>query len=50
MDRGWESVCMQGTYLEDIKRVEYRDFPGGPMVRTPCFHCRGQGFHPWWGN
>ena len=17
------------------------DFPGGPMVKTPCFHCRG---------
>ena len=22
-----------------IKNV--RDFPGGPVVRTPCFHCRG---------
>ena len=21
-------------------------FPGGPVVRTPSFHCRGQGFHP----
>ena len=19
----------------------YRDFPGGPFVRTLCFHCRG---------
>ena len=23
------------------------DFPGGPVVRTPCFHCRGHGFDPW---
>ena len=21
------------------------DFPGSPVVKTPCFHCRGQGFH-----
>ena len=25
----------------------YSDFPGGPMVKTPHFHCRGHGFHPW---
>ena len=23
-----------------------RDFPGGPVVKTPCFHCRGHRFHP----
>lgn len=26
------------------------EFPGGPVVVTPCFHCRGCGFHPWLGN
>ena len=26
------------------------EFPGGPVVRTLCFHCRGYGFHPWLGN
>ena len=26
------------------------DFPGGPVVRTPSFHCRGRGFDPWSGN
>ena len=26
------------------------EFPGGPVVRTPCFHCRGPGFDPWSGN
>ena len=27
-----------------------REFPGGPVVRTPCFYCRGLGFDPWSGN
>ena len=22
-----------------------RDFPGGPVVKTPYFHCRGYGFN-----
>ena len=26
------------------------DFPGGLVVRTPRFHCRGRGFDPWSGN
>ena len=24
------------------------DFPGGPVVKTPCFHCRGHGFVLGW--
>ena len=27
-----------------------RDFPGGPVVKTPGFQCRGRGFNPWSGN
>ena len=27
-----------------------RDFPGGPVVKTPCFQCRAPGFDPWSGN
>ena len=33
-----------------------RDFPGGPVVKTPCFHCRRHGFDlsfgliPGWGT
>ena len=23
------------------------DFPRGPVVKTPNFHCRGHGFNPW---
>ena len=26
------------------------DFPGGPVVKTPHFHCRGHRFNPWWGD
>ena len=26
------------------------DFPGGPEVKTPCFHGMGRGFDPWSGN
>ena len=27
-----------------------RHFPGSPVNKTPSFHCRGRGFHPWPGN
>ena len=27
-----------------------RELPGGPVVRTLCFHCRGHGFDPWSRN
>ena len=35
-----------------IKNLEknYGEFPGGPMVRTPCCHCQRPGFDPWAGN
>ena len=26
------------------------EFPGGPVVRTWHFHCRGPGFDPGWGT
>ena len=36
-------VCTQ-------KEMNPRDFPGGQVVKTQCFHCRGCGFNPWLGN
>ena len=30
--------------------TEGRAFPGGPVVKTPRFHCRGCGFNPWVGT
>ena len=29
---------------------EKRDFLGGPVVKTLCFHCRARGFHLWLGK
>ena len=26
------------------------EFPGGPVVRTRCFHCSGTGAIPGWGT
>ena len=26
--------------------LQDRGVPSGPLVRTPCLHCRGQGFDP----
>ena len=31
-------------------QARMRDFPGGPVVKTLRFHCRGHGFYPWLGN
>ena len=27
-----------------------RDFPGGPVAKTPHSQCSGPGFNPWSGN
>ena len=27
----------------------FRDFPGNPVVKTPCFHCRVMDSIPGWG-
>ena len=32
------------------KEGEVRNVPGGPVVKIPCFHYRGHGFHPRSGN
>ena len=34
--------CLNGNRLGD--------FPGSPVIRTLCFHCRQHGFDPWSGN
>ena len=31
-----------------LKRYQWGEFPGGRVVRSPCFHC--QGFDLWSGN
>ena len=56
---GKEEVKLS-LYADDILYIEnpkdshknyYNwDFPGSPVVKTPCFQCRGCGFDPWSGN
>ena len=49
---------MQETWVQSLVREEplekgmahAREFPGSPMVRTLCFHCRKHRFYPWSGN
>ena len=36
-----------GHKLSDLKTTQNRDFPGSPVVKVPCFQCRGYGFDPW---
>ena len=31
-------------YLRCLQYDQARDFPGGPVVKTPCFHCMGHEF------
>ena len=38
--------CTQDCWI----RREMREFPGGPVVRTPSFHCQEPGFNSWLGN
>ena len=33
-----------------ILKTPVRDFPGGPVAKTPRSQCRGPGFDPWSGN
>ena len=33
-----------------VRKQKSRESPGGPVVRTPHFHCRGPRFDPWLGN
>ena len=33
-----------------FKEKQLRAFPEGLVVKTPCFHCRGCGFHLGSGN
>ena len=44
-------VCVREVHHNNIINFFKRwGLPGGPVVKTPCFHCRAQGFDPWLGN
>ena len=36
-------------YLDKNRKLIFRDFPGGPVVKTPHFHCEGHRFDDWLG-
>ena len=40
----------RGIRLETGIEAIVRGFPDGPVVKTPCFQCRGLGFDPFLGN
>ena len=42
-------VC-EGLQMVQKKYMGWREFPGSPVVRTRCFHCRGLGSIPGWGT
>ena len=31
-------------------KIYFRDFPGGLVVKTTGFQCKGHGFDPWFRN
>ena len=35
---------------DEIKKSHGKDFPGGPMVKTLYFQCKGNEFNPWLGT
>ena len=48
LDKG-EKMLQSGLQKKEFKSW-HRDFPGGPVVKTPGFHRRGRSFNPWSGN
>ena len=50
LDVGEDSQSMADSTLEGSVKTLVRDVPGGPVVKTLRFHCRGRGLDPWSGN
>lgn len=46
------SSCYLGHHIQlSAKKYKHaREFPGGSVVKTQCFHCQGPWFDPWSGN
>ena len=44
----WDIISHLSEWLSS-KRIQ-GDFPGGPVIKTLPFHCRGYGLDPWPGN
>ena len=48
-ERSWKTLDMNYKIKCKIKSNNIWDFPGGPVVKTLHFHCRGHRFDPWSG-
>ena len=46
----WQVTCDGEGSREMSQKANHRDFPGGPVAKTPRSQCRGPGFDPWSGN
>ena len=45
----WVSSCLWEAKSNDKLKIS-TEFPGGPVVRIPCFPCWDPGFKPWLEN
>ena len=45
-----EAVTNTPELRFEVMGMWFKDFPGGPVVETLCFHCRSRGFSPWPGR
>ena len=43
-------LIINKTWELSSKITSLGDFPGGPVVKTPCLQCKGHRFDPWLGN
>ena len=43
-------LSMAAFPVKSLQETVSRTFPGGPVVKTLNFLCRGCGFDPWSGN
>ena len=48
----WFQILNSDSGCWNIKkqRLQEGDFPGGPVVKTLGFQCKGRRFDPWSGN
>ena len=46
----WPMFLIVLMKVNAILKWNIGNFPGGPVVKTPCFQWRGCGFDPWSGN
>ena len=49
---GFLTTVPPGKFLgyPTLRAKLFLEFPGGPVVKTPYFHCLGSEFDPWPGS